>query len=173
MKNDDLFTAVPNLPKLLETADHVDVKTITGDVALRQFIAGMLTYSPGWLKFLYGVRWFFVRLLGMKQEGVPGGLNMTPENVSFVTGAPAGFFTVQMAEEGRYWFAAASEAHLTAHLGVVMETGQTNRFHVLTIVHYHRWTGPVYFNVIRPFHHIVVRQMMKAGVQQPLRLQEV
>ncbi|MCB8929187.1 MAG: DUF2867 domain-containing protein [Ardenticatenaceae bacterium] len=172
MKKDDLFTAVPNLPKLLETADHVDVKTITGDVALRQFIAGMLTYSPGWLKFLYGVRWFFVRLLGMKQEGVPGGLNVKPENVSFVTGAPAGFFTVQMAEEGRYWFAAASEAHLTAHLGVVMETGQTNRFHVLTIVHYHRWTGPVYFNVIRPFHHIVVRQMMKAGVQLPLRLQE-
>ena len=172
MKKDDLFTAVPNLPKLLETADHVDVKTITGDVALRQFIAGMLTYSPGWLKFLYGVRWFFVRLLGMKQEGVPGGLNVKPENVSFVTGAPAGFFTVQMAEEGRYWFAAASEAHLTAHLGVVVEAGQPNRFYVLTVVHYHRWTGPVYFNVIRPFHHIVVRQMMKAGVKPPLRLQE-
>ena len=172
MKNDDLFTAVPNLPQLLETADHVDVKTIIGDVSLRQFIAGMLSYSPGWLKFLYGVRWFFVRLLGMKQEGVPGGLKMTPENVSFVTGAPATFFTVQMAEEHHYWFAAASESHLTAHLGVVVETGQPNRFHVLTIVHYHRWTGPVYFNVIRPFHHIVVRQMMKAGVQQPLRLQE-
>ena len=50
MKNDDLFTAVPNLPKLLETADHVDVKTIEGNVTLRQFIAGMLTYSPVWLK---------------------------------------------------------------------------------------------------------------------------
>ena len=172
MKNDNLFTGVPNLPQLLETADHVDVKTITGDVSLRQFIAGMLAYSPGWLKFLYGVRWFFVRLLGMKQEGVPGGLKVPPEKVSFVTGAPAGFFTVQMAEEGRYWFAAASESHLTAHLGVLVEPGQPNRFHVLTIVHYHRWTGPVYFNVIRPFHHIVVRQMMKAGVQQPLRLQE-
>ena len=172
MKKDDLFTAVPNLPQLLETADHVDVKLIEGNVTLRQFIARMLTYSPGWLKFLYGVRWFFVRLLGMKQEGVPGGPKMTPENVSFVTGAPATFFTVQMAEEQRYWFAAASESHLTAHLGVLAETGQPNRFHVLTIVHYHRWTGPVYFNVIRPFHHLVVWQMMKAGVQLPLRLQE-
>lgn len=172
MKQNDLFTAVPTLQKLLETADHVDVKSIEGDVSLRQFIAGMISYSPAWLKFLYGVRWFFVRLLGMKQEGVPGGLNMKPEDVAFTEGAPAIFFTVQMAEEHSYWFAAASESHLTAHLGVVVAPGQPRRFHVLTIVHYHRWTGPVYFNVIRPFHHIVVRQMMKAGVQQPLRLQE-
>ena len=172
MKNEALLTAVPSLPELMETANHVDIKTIEGNVSLRQFIAGMLSYSPGWLKFLYGVRWFFVRFLGMKQEGVPGGLNMAPENVSFVAGAPATFFTVQMAEEHRYWFAAASESHLTARLGVIVESGQPDRFHVLTIVHYHRWTGPVYFNVIRPFHHIVVRQMMKAGVKQPLRLQE-
>ncbi len=172
MKTDDLFTAVPNLNELRQTANHVDIKTIEGNVSLRQFIAGMFSYSPAWLKFLYGVRWFFVRLLGMKQESVPGGLSMTPEDVSFVTGTPATFFTVQMAEEHRYWFAAASESHLTAHLGVVVEAGKLNRFHVLTIVHYHRWTGPVYFNAIRPFHHLVVRQMMKAGVSQPLHLQK-
>ena len=172
MNSSKLFTAVPHLPTLMETANHIDIKTIEGAVSLRQFIAGMLSYSPAWLKFLYGVRWFFVRLLGMKQESVPGGLNMKPEAVSFVEGAPATFFTVTMAEEDRYWFAGISEAHLTAHLGVVKEPGQPNRFHVLTIVHYNRWTGPVYFNVIRPFHHIVVWQMMKAGVKQPLRLQE-
>lgn len=172
MKQNDLFTAVPNLQKLLETADHVDVKSIEGTVSLRQFVSGMLSYSPGWLKFLYGVRWFFVRLLGMKQEGVPGGLNLPPESVSFTPGDAATFFAVKMAEEEKYWFAGITESHLTAHLGVVVEPGQPRRFHVLTIVHYHRWTGPVYFNVIRPFHHLVVRQMMKAGVQQPLRLQE-
>lgn len=172
MKQNDLFTAVPNLQELLETADHVDVKSIEGNVSLRQFVAGMLSYSPGWLKFLYGVRWIFVRLLGMKQEGVPGGLNLPPEKVSFTPGDAATFFAVKMAEEENYWFAGITESHLTAHLGVVVEPGQRRRFHVVTIVHYHRWTGPVYFNVIRPFHHIVVRQMMKAGVKQPLRLQK-
>jgi len=39
------------------------------------------------------------------------------------------------------------------------------RFHIGTAVHYHNWAGPVYFNVIRPFHHIVVSQMMKAGIR--------
>ncbi|MAT97838.1 MAG: hypothetical protein CL608_11895 [Anaerolineaceae bacterium] len=172
MKNEALFTAVPHLPHLIESADHVDMKSISGEVSLRQFIAGMISYSPGWVKFLYGVRWFFVRLLGMKQEGMPQELTMQAEDVSFVTGEPAAFFSVKMAKEDKYWFAGITESHLTAHLGVIVEPGQPNRFHVLTIVHYNRWTGPVYFNVIRPFHHIVVRQMMKAGVQQPLRLQE-
>ncbi len=172
MKTSKLFTAVPNLPNLIESADHVDIKTISSDVSLRQFIAGMISYSPGWLKFLYGVRWFFVRLLGMKQEGLPQDLKMQPEEVSFVAGEPAAFFAVKMAKEDSYWFAGITESHLTAHLGVIVEPGQPNRFHVLTIVHYHSWTGPVYFNVIRPFHHIVVAQMMNAGVKQPLRLQK-
>ncbi len=172
MSKNPLFTAVPTLSQLMETANHIDIKTISGDVSLREFIAGMLTYSPMWLKFLYGVRWFFVRLLGMKQEGVPQGPKMRPEHVSFVAGKPALFFTVQMAKEDAYWFAAAAESHLTAHLGVIIEPGQPNRFHVLTIVHYNRWTGPVYFNVIRPFHHLVVRQMMKAGVRGQLTLQK-
>lgn len=172
MKQNVNFTSVPQLPELIETADHVDIKMIEGNVSLRHFIAGMLSYSPGWLKFLYSIRWFFVRLLGMRQQGVPGGLNMKPEDVSFVSGAPATFFRVKMAEEGKFWFAGVTESHLTAHLGVIVEPGQPNRFHVLTIVHYHRWTGPVYFNVIRRFHHIVVRQMMKAAVKQPLSLQK-
>ena len=168
MKNDALFTAVPNLATLAETADHIDIKTISGDVGLRQFIANMFSYTPGWMTFLYGVRWFFVRLLGMKQEGVPKGAIVQPEDISFVSGDPATFFTVHMAEEHKYWFAAAKESHLTAHLGVIMEPDSPqNRFHVLTLVHYHNWTGRVYFNVIRPFHHIVVRQMMKAGVERP------
>lgn len=172
MKSETQFTAVPHLPSLMETADHIDIKTISGDVSLREFIAGMISYSPGWMKFLYGVRWFFVRLLGMKQEGMPQELTLRPEDVSFETGKPAAFFSVKMAEEDHYWFAGITESHLTAHLGVIMEPGQPNRFQVLTIVHYNRWMGPVYFNVIRPFHHLVVGQMMKTAVQPPLRLQE-
>ncbi|MCP5103876.1 MAG: DUF2867 domain-containing protein, partial [bacterium] len=37
--------------------------------------------------------------------------------------------------------------------------------HVVTIVHYKHWTGPVYFNLIRPFHHLVIRRMMKAALK--------
>jgi hypothetical protein len=159
-----LAERAPVLEPLLAKANHVDVKTIDSAADMRTFIAGMMSYTPFWLKFLYGVRWLFVRLLGMRQEGVPLAQPLHPSDISFTPGDAATFFTVTMAEPEKYWVAEAADTHLTAYIGVVAESfTQGNRFHVVTIVHYRHWTGPVYFNVIRPFHHIVVRQMMKAG----------
>ena len=77
------------------------------------------------------------------------------------------FFKVVAAKEDRYWFAEAIESHLTGKIGVVMESGLglQNTFHVITVVHYNNWTGPVYFNVIRPFHHLVVGSMGRHASQ--------
>ena len=176
MKQPDLFNNVPGLAELLSEANHVDVKTVEGDCSLREFIAGMFSYYPGWIKNLYRIRWGFVRLLGMKQEGIPqpDHMRMQPKDVPMASGENATFFTVEMAEDGRFWFASATESHLTAYLGIVVEPlAQGNRFHVLTIVHYHNWTGPVYFNVIRPFHHLVVGKMANAGVTNTNELQMI
>lgn len=166
MKNHTILTSIPALSPILETANHVDIKTVTGYVTLQEFLANMFSYYPSWLKALYRIRWGFVRLLGMKQEGIPQQVRVHPSDVPMTPNEKVGFFTVDLVEEPRYWFTRATESHLTARLGVVTEpapNGATT-FHVVTIVHYHNWTGPVYFNVIRPFHHIVVSKMAKAGL---------
>jgi hypothetical protein len=164
-----IVTAVQELTAiapLLADADHIDVKTIESDLSLSAFIAGLLSYQPAWMTFLYRLRWAFVRLLGMKQQGVPRPTRMNPADVPWQSGEAAYFFKVVATAPGQYWFAEAAEAHLTAKLGVVAEllTADRNRFHVVTVVHYNKWTGAVYFNVIRPFHHLVVSSMMKAAV---------
>lgn len=162
----------PPLQDLLANADHVDVKAVDvsrppTELALREFIAGLMSYNPGWIKGLYGIRAGFVRLLGMRQPKLSQPMGMQAADVPMQVGANAAFFTVTKAAEGQYWVAGARESHLTAYLGVVLEPQQTgSRFHVITIVHYNRWTGPVYFNGIRPFHHLVVRSMMQAGARQ-------
>jgi hypothetical protein len=145
----------------------VDVKIIVSDSTLREFVAGMMNYFPAWIKALYGVRAVFVRFLGMKQEHMKMP-KFTPENVPMEAGKPAAFFTVQLAQENHHWIVDAADKHLTATLGVVVEPqpDKTNKFYVLTIVHYHNWAGPVYFNVIRPFHHLVVSSMMRAGASK-------
>ncbi|MCL4265491.1 MAG: DUF2867 domain-containing protein [Anaerolineae bacterium] len=171
MKQAYIFTEMPELTALMSGADHVDVKTVTGACSLPEFIAGMFSYYPGWVKSLYRIRWGFVRLLGMKQQGIPTQVYMRPEDVPMTPGEKAAFFTVTMAEVDRYWVAEANESHLTAYLGVVMTPlADNNRFDVVTIVRYRRWTGPVYFNVIRPFHHIVVQKMAQAGAAKPTSL---
>jgi len=132
----------------------------------------MFSYYPGWVQHLYRIRWGFVRLLGMKQEGIPQLMQMQAEDVPLTPGEKAAFFTVKMAADGRYWVAGITESHLTAYLGVVVEPLPVgSRFHVLTIVHYRKWTGPLYFNVIRPFHHLVVGKMAKAGAAATEMLQ--
>ena len=165
-KQKPVWQQVPAIDGMVATADHVDVKIFEGEVTLRAYLANMLSYNPGWMSFLYRVRWLFVRLLGMKQEGIPQMKQLRPEEINFTPGESAGFLEVKACAEDHFYVAGATESHLTAHLAVVREPldKSLSRFYVITIDHYHRWTGPVYFNVIRPFHHVVVRQMGQAGI---------
>jgi hypothetical protein len=157
----------PELQPYIAGADHRDVKSITCAVDLRTFIAGMLAYHPWWLKMLFGLRQALVLLLGLGRHPLPASTtNRLPEEVPFAPGDRIAFFTVRAAAPGHYWVAETPEdKHLRAFFGVVAEPkgNRRQRFHVFTAVRYRHWTGPVYFNLIRPFHHLVVWRMMKAG----------
>lgn len=158
------LSQIEPLRVLADRAEHVDVQSIESDVSLRAFVAGMFSYFPWWMRLLYALRWGFVRVLGLRQDGIPTASSISPDAVPMTPGAHLQFFTVGHAEDGRYWIASASEPHLTAHLAVVITQQADQRtIHVVTLVQYHRWTGPVYFKAIRPFHYLVVRRMMQAG----------
>ncbi len=152
-----------------QNADYIDLKTIEGDVALRNFISGMLSYYPWWIVSLYRIRAILVGILGLVRHEKPETLpSITPEDLSFTPGENASFFIVRDAKEDRYWVSETPEdKHLTAFLGVIAEKlhPPRTRYHVFTSIKYLHWTGPVYFNLIRPFHHMVVRSMMKAGIK--------
>ena len=132
---------------------------------LRSFIAGMFSYYPWWMDVLYALRWLLVRVLGMTQRGIPKWAPMHPSDVAMTPGDAVLFFTVELAAEERHWVACVRDRHLTARLGIVAEPTShgRQRYHVLTLVHYEHWTGPLYFNIIRPFHHLVVARMAQAG----------
>jgi len=159
---------IPEIARLLKGSNYVDVKTIEGQTSLRQFIAAMLSYYPGWIVFLYRLRAILVKLLGLYKHPAPEALpELDTEDVSFMVDEAVTFFTVRLAEENHYWVGETPEdKHLRAYFAVVVESLEDNhkRFHVATIVYYKHWTGPVYFNLIRPFHHLVVGRMMRAGV---------
>ena len=159
---------IPEIARLLKGANYVDVKTIVGQTSLRQFVAAMLSYYPWWIVLLYRIRAILVKLLGLYKHPAPETLpRLGAEDVSFEVGEAVTFFTVRLAEEKHYWVGETpADKHLSAYFGVVVEPMEDNRkrFHVATIVYYKHWTGPVYFNLIRPFHHLVVGKMMQAGV---------
>ena len=158
---------VPGLAALMEGADHVDVRTVTGTLSLRAFVASTLSYQPAWMTFLYHVRGGVVRLLGMRQDGVPQSVRFSPDDVPLEPGAEFLFFTVHSAEDDRYWIGGFVDQHLTGHVVAAVEASGdgARRLHLMTIVHYNNWAGPVYFGLIRPFHHLIVRLATNAAVR--------
>jgi hypothetical protein len=157
----------PELEELFNDMDYIDVKHIEAETSLRGFIAGMLSYYPWWIVILYRVRQILVWLLRLARHDKPETLpSFKAEQVSFTPGENASFFIIRKAEEEKYWIAETPEdKHLSAYFSVSadkLDSGMT-RFTVMTAIRYLHWSGPVYFNLIRPFHHLVVRSMMRAG----------
>jgi len=165
-----LAADIPELAALLAGADHVDVEVAESDRSLREFVAATIGWQPGWMRVLFGVRAGFARLLRLRHPVVLRSRRQRPEEIPFAEGGKVGFFTVVAAVEDRYLLLAAADNHLTGYLAFVAEpaAGERRRFQVITVVTYHRWTGPLYFNLIRPFHHLVVRSMVRAGARQSL-----
>lgn len=165
-----LAATIPQIPSIhaaFDNADFVDIKTVESERNLRQFIADFINYQPTWVTFLYGMRWFFVRLLGMKQRGIPRSPGIRPEALSFIRGERLTFFTVEDGQEDSHLLVSITEKHLKARLGIVAQPlGEAHRrFYVVTWVYYRHWTGPIYFNIIRPFHHLIVQGMIRAATK--------
>ena len=155
-------TDLPELDDLLPIVDVVDVKTARGSVSLREFTAGALGHGPLWIKAMFGVRILLAWALRL-ETAVPDSFRLRPETVSFTPGDPAAFFTVVRGEEDHYLLLKVSDNHLVAWLAIITDNGQPAEFKVVTLVKYLRPVGRFYYNLIRPFHHLVLLSMCRAG----------
>jgi hypothetical protein len=164
----EYINSFKELRQYLDSADYTDIKVFQGKTDMRKFIASMLSFHPWWIIMLYHVRELLVKVLGLVKHEAPEQLpDLKPEDVSFTPGEKVTFFTVRSAKENIYWISETPEdKHLSAYFGVITETlgNDLKRFYVITIVHFKHWTGPVYFNLIKPFHHLVVFRMARAGL---------
>jgi hypothetical protein len=168
MKKIDYIFSFDVLEKYFEKANVIDIKVFEGGTTLRRFIASMLSYYPWWIIQLYRFRKLLVGILGLVKHQAPEALpDLKPEDVSFTPGENVTFFIVRCAVEELFWMSETPEdKHLKAYFGVVQEpvNDSVNRFYVITTVYYKHWSGPVYFNLIRPFHHLVVSRMARHGL---------
>jgi hypothetical protein len=155
-------TDLPELDDLLPVVDVVDVKTARGPVTLREFTAGALGHGPLWVKALFGVRVLVAWVLRL-ETAIPEVYRLRPETVSFAPGDPASFFTVVRGEEDHYLLLKVSDNHLVAWLAIITDNARPAEFKVVTLVRYLRPVGRFYFGLIRPFHHLVMRGMCRAG----------
>jgi hypothetical protein len=159
-------TRLPEIEDLLPTVDVVDVKTARGEVTLREFTAGALGHGPLWIKALFAVRIIVAQVLRLDTTGIPDSRRLRPETVSFTPGDPASFFTVVRGEEDHYLLLKVTDNHLIGWLAIITDNAQQeSEFKVVTLVKYLRPAGRFYYNLIRPFHHLVLLSMCSAGTK--------
>ena len=154
---------LPGMQGRTDRADHVDVRRMDGTVSLKKFTDGVLSYQPGWMSALWHVRVWLLRLLGQGEREVPHRERFTEQTLPVEVGEHAGFFEIIASDGETYWVAEGRESHLTAVLAVSAEQLQNGmrRFHLITVVWYLNRAGWIYFNLIRPFHHLVVLCAMR------------
>lgn len=165
MMQGNAIAAIPEFAAIVNGADSIHVISVDCRKSLREFLSAILSYMPGWMRFLYRVRWVFVRLLGARQDGVPASLFVAPQDIPFAQGEEASIFTVIEAREGSFWLGKATDNMITGYLGVIAEPLETgaNRFHIVTGAKFLHWTGSIYFAIIKPFHNLVVACMAREG----------
>jgi hypothetical protein len=161
-------TTIPELADLCSAADHVDVKTVVSERSLRELIAASFSWQPAWLRWLFAMRGVLARAFRLENPDTPvQERGVRPDEISMTPGDALWFFTVVTGVEDRYLLLEASDTHLASYLAVVAlpSDGGPSTYQAVTIVKYRRWTGALYFALIRPFHHLVVRCMITAGAR--------
>lgn len=160
------MTYPATLERLIHDADYVEEKEIVANTNLADFLQGLLSFSPPWLKFLYRVRVGFLALFG-HQTGTPDFASGRSIRVPLRTGESFGMFQVEDSADNAHWIGVATEAHLSARIAVLRtpSSHDSSTYRVITVVHLHNPVGRIYFTTILPFHHLVVNAMMRSASQ--------
>lgn len=144
-------------------ADYTDSFLITTDHEILSspddLMISFWTDMPGWVNTLFKLRNFLVQFVGLKGDE-EGSMN---ELETFIrTGGEYRFMKI-LAKDRNETVLLMSDKHLDAHLSVRKENNYAVSAN--TLVHFHNRLGKVYFFLIKPFHGIVVRQVLKRTIK--------
>ena len=118
---------------------------------------------PAWVNMLFKLRNFMVKFVGLKSSE-NGDLKELEKCIR--TGKPYGLFSVP-AKNCNETVLLLTDKHLNAYISVYVESKEEHKtISVITLVHFKNKLGRIYFFVIRPFHGLVVKSMLKRTVNK-------
>lgn len=135
-------------------AQFADAFSITTDATMltaREAAERMLGRSPWWVDTRMKLRDAIVAPLGLK----------TARSARHDKIEKIGFFPL-LSETPQRVVAGFNDSHLDFRVVIdVAPAGSGQRVTATTIVLMHNWTGRTYLSIIKPFHRMVVRSMLK------------
>ena len=124
---------------------------------------GFWTDFPHWVNVLFKLRNFLVKFVGLK-----GSENDKLKELEkcIRTGETFGFVSVP-AKNSNETVLLLTDKHLDAYLSVHVESKEKHKtVSLITLVHFKNKLGRVYFFIIRPFHCLIVKSLLKRLVNK-------
>lgn len=115
---------------------------------------------PGWVNALFKLRHFIVQFVGLKGSKNE---NMSELESCIRNGSDYRFVKVPI-KDNNETVLLLSDKHLDAYISVQKENSQTIFIH--TLVQFHNTLGKVYFFFIKPFHCVIVRNLLKRTLKK-------
>lgn len=132
-------------------ADAFSISTETTDLTARDAATRMFSRSPRWVDALMRLRDLIVAPFGLK----------TAQSARHTDVDKVGFFPV-LSETPQRLVAGFNDSHLDFRVVIDVAADRVGqRITATTVVLMHNWLGRIYLTVIKPFHRMVVRSMLR------------
>jgi len=156
-------TELPNSSvskQFIGTVHYVDAfKTELSDIeqSIEQIYLAIFNHTPKWVNALMNLRNKIVGIFGLDT-----GNGETPTEVkSIAVGDKQGMFKIFEIQPNEV-IVGADDTHLDFRASVLKEN---NVLFLSTLVHYNSRFGRFYFFIVKPFHKIIVKAMLKNAIK--------
>ena len=154
------------IEKYLPT-DHSDVYACEvnfgKEIIPDDIMVNFWTDFPSWINGLFKLRNFLVKLLGLKGTE---NCNIKEFEKSIRTGETYNFVSVP-AKSNNETVLLLSDKHLNAYISAHIKSEEEHKtISVITLVNFNNKLGRFYFFVIRPFHGLIVKSLLKRSVKK-------
>ncbi len=135
--------------------DAYSVTLKNKEISIEDIYINVFAHSPTWINNLLKIRNKIVEPFGIKAS--VGEIKKEDLKV----GGKAGIFRIFAIQKNEL-IAGEDEKHLNFRVSVLKTDGVLT---ISTLVQYNNWFGKVYFFIVKPFHKIIVKSMIKNAVK--------
>ncbi len=135
--------------------DTFSVALQNKEMAIEDVYLNVFAHSPKWVNNLLKLRNNIVKLFGIKTNVG----KMKKESLK--VGKKTGIFKIYAIYKNEL-IAGEDEKHLDFRISVLKNEGILT---ISTLVQYNNWFGRLYFFIVKPFHKIIAKSMMKSAVK--------
>lgn len=125
-----------------------------GQQSIRELYLSIFSSAPKWVEGMMKFRNRIVRLFGLKTEMTRN------ENTNFEVGDKVGIFKIYDIKENEI-IAGEDDKHLNFRVSIHRVVAEKTTVSIATLVQYNNWFGKLYFFIVKPFHTIVVKSLIK------------